>query len=37
MLPVDENNKPDWNYMEQYSKNMIIEQIKEYIDYCKIG
>ena len=37
MLPVDENNKPDWNYMEQYSKNMIIEQIKEYIDYCKTG
>lgn len=33
MLPVDDNDNPNYSYMEQYVKNKMIEKYKKYIDY----
>ena len=33
MLPVNDSNEPDWDYMEQYSRNMMIRKYRAYLDY----
>jgi hypothetical protein len=33
MLPVTENNEPDYQYMEQYIKNIMIKKYNEYLRY----
>lgn len=35
MLPVDEAGEPDYEYMEQYAKNMMLKKYKQYLDYLK--
>lgn len=37
MLPITPAGEPDFNYMEQYIKNMMIQKYKEYLDYKKIS
>lgn len=34
-LPVDENNRPNWLFMEQYGKNLVVQKYKQYYDYTK--
>ncbi len=34
MLPVDETDTPDYDYMEKYSKNLMRKKIQSYIDYA---
>ncbi len=33
MLPVTETGEPDYAYMEQYAKNMMIRKYQQYLDY----
>lgn len=33
MLPTNEKNQPDYGYMEQYVKNMLISKYQSYINY----
>lgn len=33
MLPVDDAGNPDYNYMEQYSKNMLLRKYHQYLEY----
>ena len=33
MLPVNDSGEPDYEYMEQYSKNMMIKKYKQYLVY----
>ena len=33
MLPVDEKEKPDYNYMEQCGKQLILQKYRQYLDY----
>lgn len=33
MLPVNDQGKPDYNYMEQYIKNKMIQKYKKYLEY----
>lgn len=33
MLPTNENGEPDYEYMEQYSKNMMLKKYKQYLAY----
>lgn len=33
LLPATSDGKPDWDYMEQYAKNIIYHQIMEYLQY----
>lgn len=33
MLPVDEEGTPDYPYMEQYAKNMMLRKYKQYLAY----
>lgn len=33
MLPVDDAGNPDYNYMEQYSKNMLLRKYHQYLDF----
>lgn len=35
MLPVDENNNPDYQFMEKYSKNLLREKMDSYINYVR--
>lgn len=35
MLPINENGKPDYEYMEQYAKNLMHKKIKQYLDYLQ--
>lgn len=35
LLPIDKNNNPDWEYIEQYSKNIIHKKYKEYLQFAK--
>ncbi len=32
-LPVNEQGEPDYNYMEQYSKNLILQKYQQYLAY----
>lgn len=33
MLPVDNNGEPDYEYMEQYAKNLMIRKYRQYKEY----
>lgn len=33
MLPVDSDNKPNFKYMEQYAKNMMLRKYKQYLAF----
>lgn len=33
MLPVSMNGKPDYEYMEQYAKKMMLQKYQQYLDY----
>lgn len=33
MLPVTDSGKPDYEYMEQYAKNMMLRKYKQYLAY----
>lgn len=33
MLPINEDNEPDFRYMEQYSKNMMLKKYKQYLSF----
>ena len=33
MLPVTDESNPDYAYMEQYSKNMMLRKYQQYLDY----
>lgn len=33
MLPVDDNGRPDYGYMEQYATNMILYKYKQYLAF----
>lgn len=33
MLPIDEDGKPDYAYMEQYAKNMMLRKYRQYLAY----
>ena len=35
MLPIDEDNRPDWKYMEQYAKNMMLKKYKQYLKFIE--
>ncbi|WP_226790384.1 restriction endonuclease subunit S [Aliarcobacter butzleri] len=35
MLPVNEKKEPDFEYMEQYMKNLTHNKIKQYLDYLE--
>ena len=35
LLPVDKQGNPDYKYMEQYIKNIMIKQYKAYIVYAE--
>lgn len=35
MLPVTENGAPDFEYMEQYTKNLLIKKYSQYLNYIK--
>lgn len=34
LLPVTSDNKPDYDYMEKYSRNLLRDKIQSYIDYA---
>ncbi|CCL85938.1 TPA: restriction endonuclease subunit S [Clostridioides difficile] len=36
MLPVNEYGTPDYEYMEQYSKNIICKKIRDYLGYALV-
>lgn len=33
LLPINAEGKPDWEYMEQYIKNLEYKKIKQYLDF----
>ena len=33
IIPIDDYGNPDYEYMEQYSKNLICKKIRNYLDY----
>lgn len=33
ILPVDDSGEPDYEYMEQYSKNMMLRKYKQYLEF----
>lgn len=35
LLPVDKNNNPDYEYMEQYIKNILVDQYSRYLEFLK--
>ena len=35
MLPVDESGYPDYEYMEQYVRNMMIRKSRKYLEYLR--
>lgn len=35
MLPVTESGEPNYNYMEQYIKNLMIKKYQSYLDYVE--
>lgn len=34
-LPVTDKGEPDYEYMEKYSRNLLIEKIQSYIEYME--
>lgn len=37
MLPVDDDGKPDYAYMEQYAKNMMLKKYEQYLTFLQQG
>ena len=35
MLPIDEDGKPDYAYMEQYAKNMMLRKYRQYLTFLQ--
>lgn len=35
MLPATENGEPDYEYMEQYVKNIMIKKYQSYLEYVE--
>lgn len=35
MLPINEEGKPDYEYMEQYTKSVIDQKLEKYVDYAR--
>lgn len=35
LLPITEEGEPDYDYMEQYAKNMMIRKYQQYLDYIE--
>lgn len=35
MLPVDNQGNPDYEYMEQYSKNVMLKKYQQYLDFLE--
>lgn len=35
VLPITDDGKPDWAYMEQYAKNMMLRKYEQYLGYLK--
>ena len=35
MLPVNDAGNPDYEYMEQYIKNLMIKKYKAYLEYAE--
>ncbi len=33
LLPVDDNNQPNWLFMERYGKNLVAKKYKQYYDF----
>lgn len=33
MLPIDDSGEPDYAYMEQYAKNMMLRKYKQYLEF----
>ena len=33
LLPVDDTGKPDYKYMEQYAKNMMLRKYEQYLAF----
>lgn len=33
MLPVTDDGTPDYEYMEQYAKNLMLRKYKQYLSY----
>ena len=33
MLPVTDDSAPDYEYMEQYAKNLMLRKYKQYLSY----
>lgn len=36
IVPVNSDGKPDYDYMEQYAKNMMIKKYRQYLDYVHV-
>lgn len=36
MLPVDDDGKPDYAYMEQYAKNMMLRKYRQYLAFLDV-
>ena len=34
MLPVSDDEEPDWYYMDYYGKDIMNHQLTQYLDYC---
>ena len=35
MLPVNKNGDPDYAYMEQYAKNMMLRKYRQYLTFLQ--
>ena len=35
MLPVTDSGEPDYKYMEQYSKNMMLRKYQQYLTFLQ--
>lgn len=35
MLPITDSGEPDYEYMEQYAKNMMLKKYRQYLEYLK--
>ena len=35
MLPVTDSGEPDYEYMEQYSKNMMLRKYQQYLTFLQ--
>ncbi len=35
LLPVNNNDRPDYTYMEQYVNYMLIQKYNDYLEYVK--